>query len=91
MKRNEKRKGNGKGSQEKVKFLKATLDVISGAQNSEASMERLLLELMLWAYGKMDGLLDKARQIRERIAKVKVDKLYDIEVCFLYPSYNFLR
>lgn len=72
--------------QERVEFLKATLDIIDMAQESEASTERLLLELMLldasfWAYGKMDGLLNKARQIRERIAQVNLDNLNDTEVC----------
>ena len=71
--------------QERLRLLKETLNANIVAQSSEASMERLLLELMLldasyWAHGRMDGLLDKARRIRECIAQVNVDCLDDIEV-----------
>lgn len=70
---------------ERFQLLKKTLDSYEDVGDGEASMERLLLELMTldasyWAYGRMNGLLNKARQLREWVAKVNVDRLRDLEV-----------
>lgn len=81
---------------ERLQLLEKTLDSYENEGDGEASMERLLLELMefdasYWAYGKMKGLLDKARQVRERVAKVNVDSLGDLEVSSVAQLFHFRR
>ena len=72
---------------ERINLLEATLHNHALTNNGVATNERLLLELMLldahyWAYGKMEGLLEKARQIRERVSQVDINELSDLEVSF---------
>ena len=72
---------------ERIELLKATLHNLELTNDGVATNERLLLELMLldafyWAYGKMEGLLDKARQVSERISQVAINNLSDLEVSF---------
>ena len=72
---------------ERIKLLEATLH--------NHKIEHLLLELMLldtiyWAYRKMEGLLDKAREIRTWVSQVNIKDLSDLEVSFndFQPSDN---
>ena len=72
---------------DRIKLLEATLNNPELMNNGVASNERLLLELMLsdayfWAYGKMEGLLDKARQVRDHVSQVDINNLSDLEVSF---------
>jgi hypothetical protein len=72
---------------ERIKLLEATLHNHELTNNGVATNERLLLELMLldayyWADGKMEGLLGKARQVRERLSQVDISNLSDLEVRF---------
>lgn len=72
---------------ERIKILKATLHDHELTNYGHSTNERLLLELMLldayyWAYGKMEGLLSKARQVRERVSQVEINNLSDLEVSF---------
>ena len=72
---------------ERIKLLEATLHNHELTNDGLATNERLLLELMLldayyWAYGKMEGLLEKARQVRERVSQVDINNLSDLEVSF---------
>ena len=72
---------------DRIKLLEATLNKHELTNNGVATNERLLLELMLldayfWAYGKMKGLLDKARQVREQVSQVDINNLSDLEVNF---------
>ena len=74
---------------ERVQLLEATLHSHEPTDDGDAKMERLVLEFMFldasyWAYGKMEGLLDKARQVRGRVCQVDIDKLSDLEVSFIY-------
>ena len=76
---------------ERIKLLEATLDNGELTNDGIATNERLLLELMLvdayfWAYGKIEGLLDKARQVRERVSQVDMNNLGDLEVSFADPQ-----
>ena len=62
---------------DRVKLLETTLNSHELTNNGVATNERLLLELMLsdayfWAYGKMGGLLDKARQVRDHVSQVDI-------------------
>lgn len=71
----------------RIKLLEVTLNNNELTNNGVATNERLLLELMLfdayfWAYGKMEGSLDKARQVRERVSQVNINSLSDLEVSF---------
>ena len=80
---------------DRIKLLEATLNNAELANNRVASNERLLLELMLsdayyWAYGKMEGLLDKARQVREQVSQVDIKNLTDIEVSFKVSSHPMM-
>ena len=73
---------------ERIQLLKATLRSFNSTDDGHATMEYLLLELMLldasyWASGKMEGLLDKALQVRTRICQVEMDKLSDLEASFI--------
>ena len=72
---------------DRIKLLAATLNNHELTNNGVETNERLLLELMLldayfWAYGKMEGLLDKARQVREQVSQAEIKNLSDIEVSF---------
>lgn len=72
---------------DRLQLLEATLSSYSPANDGNVTMEHLVLELMFrdanyWAHGKMTGLLDKARQISERIRQVDRDKLSDLEASF---------
>ena len=72
---------------DRIKLLEATLNNHELTNNGVETNERLLLELMLldayfWAYGKMEGLLDKARQVREQVSQAEIKNLSDIEVSF---------
>ena len=73
---------------ERAQLLKAALNSYEFADDRDATMMRLLLELMhvdanFWAFGKMAGLLDKARQIRRYVCQVKIDALSDLEVSYI--------
>ena len=70
---------------ERIKLLEATLHNHELTNYGTATDERLLLELMLldayyWAYGKMGGFLDKARQVRQRLSQTHIYNLSDLEV-----------
>ena len=70
---------------DRIKILEATLHKHAMRKDGVATSERLLLELMLvdahfWVYGKMEGLLDKARQVREHVSRVDINNLSDVEV-----------
>ena len=70
---------------DRIKLLETTLNGHELTNNGVATNERHLLELMLldayfWAYGKMEGLLDKARQVREQVSQVDINNLSDLEV-----------
>ena len=72
---------------ERIKLLEATLNNLELTNHGVTTNERLLLELMLldayyWAYGKMRGLLDKARQVRQWVSQVNIYNLGDLEVNF---------
>ena len=72
---------------ERIKILDAALHDNKHTNNGVTTDERLLLELMLldayyWAYGKMEGLLEKARQVREWVSQVDIKDLSDLEVSF---------
>ena len=72
---------------DRVKLLEATLDSPELTNDGAVSNERLLLELMLldayfWAYGKMEGLMDKARRVRDHVSQVDMNILNDLEVSF---------
>ena len=72
---------------DRIKLLETTLNSHELTNNGLATNERLLLELMsldayFWAYGKMEGLLDKALQVREQVSQVDINKLSDVEVSF---------
>ena len=78
---------------ERIALLETTLRNHELTNDGVDSDERLLLELMLldavyWAYGKMEGLLEKARQIRERVSRVDINNLGDLEVSFKIPSHR---
>ena len=70
---------------DRIRLLEATLNNHEVTNDGVTSNERLLLELMLldayfWAYGKMEGLLDKARRVRDIVSQVDVNNLSDLEV-----------
>ena len=70
---------------DRIKLLEATLNNPELTNDGPASDERLLLELMLldayfWAYGKMEGLMDKARRVRDHVSQVDINNLNDLEV-----------
>ena len=72
---------------DRIKLLERTLNSHEVTNNGLATTERLLLELMsldayFWAYGKMEGLLDKALQVREQVSLVDMKNLSDLEVSF---------
>ena len=72
---------------ERIKALESTLNNCKLTNYGVATDQRLLLELMLldayyWAYGKMGGFLDKARQVRQRVAQINIHALGDLEVSF---------
>ena len=70
---------------ERIKTLEAALESHELTNDRGTVMEHLLLELMqldahYWAYGRMAGLLSKARQISELVSQVNIDHLSDVEV-----------
>ena len=70
---------------ERLQHLETTLANYEMEADRQPSTEHLLLELMMldakfWAHGTLKGLMDKARQVRARIAMTDMDRLDDLEV-----------
>ncbi|KAK0510770.1 hypothetical protein JMJ35_007202 [Cladonia borealis] len=81
---------------DRIKLLETTLNRHKLTNNGVATNDLLLLELMLldayfWAYGKMEGLLDKARQVREQVSQVDINDLSDLELRAITLYYQIVN
>lgn len=70
---------------ERIALLKQTLENERAWSTKVTGGERELLSLLLadaeyWAYGKMKGLLNEARSMRDWLAMASVADLSDIQV-----------